>query len=154
MDREGTAEDVDLDIERTTDELSVEEKKLVDALVVRIITFVNELNIITKPIAKIAAKRLVEKLRLASLPEGSVGTIAQGVWAKLKNASDVAGETCSEAEPRIVEDIMHKIDGPISKFINSSREKGMASIDPAMNGRVIRAAAAIAWPRVRAKLGV
>lgn len=142
--------------------LSQEEQGLVDNLVLRIMNFVNELNRLTKPIAKLAANRLVEKLRLASLPEGSVGTIAEGVWERLKNASDVLGEMdfISEAELQIVEDIMHRFDESdrlTPRFINSPKKvvlDSLASIDNSVNGRIIRAAAKIAWPQVKAKLGI
>lgn len=142
--------------------ISHEEQGMIDNLVLRTMNFVNELNMLTRPIAKLAANRLVEKLRLASLPEGSVGTIAEGVWERLKNASDVPGEMdfISEAELHIVEDIMHRFsesDRLTPRFMSSPKKvalESLAAIDPSVNGRIIRAAARIAWPKVKAKLGI
>jgi hypothetical protein len=91
-----------------------------------------------------------------------VGTIAEGVWERLKNASDVPGEMdfISEAELQIVEDIMHRFsesDRLTPRFMSSPKKvalESLASIDTSVNGRIIRAAARIAWPKVKAKLGV
>ncbi len=133
-----------------------EEQLLVNDLVAGIMDFVNKLNLCTKPVAKLAASRLVEKLRLSSLPEDSVGTIAEGVLGRLNKVSQFSndGDAAKAAELQIVEDIIRRIDSPMFKFLSGRKQEALAAINPAISGKVIRAAARICWPQVRAKLGV
>lgn len=138
------------------EKLSHEEQILVDKLSQTVMNFIEGMRL-SKPIAKAVARRLLEKLRQANLPGDSVGPIAEGVWRRLNgvgHGTNALLEDCCLAELRIVEDVMHKVDGPMSILISGLKREVLASVDPSTNGKIIRAVARKTWPQVRLKLGV
>lgn len=142
------------------EDLSPNERVLVDRLSKTVIDFVDGMRL-ARPIAKAVVKRLLEKLRQSELKENSVGVIAEGVWRRLNGinrfsseSSDAFLDGCNLAELRIVEDVMNRVDGPISILIGGIKRDIGASVPPQTNGIIIRAVAKKVWPQIRSKLGV
>lgn len=139
------------------EEFSPEEQALVDKLSKTVMNFVEGMRL-SKPIAKAVARRLIEKLKQAHLPGDSVGPIAEEVWRRLNGVGQdshaLLDEDCRLAELKIVEDVMHKVDGPMSILISGLKREVLASVDPSTNGKIIREVARRTWPQVRLKLGV
>ena len=131
-----------------------EDQKEVKLLATMIMDFVDGLTFLTRPAAKAVAKRLLEKLNQAGLPETSVGVIVEGVWQRLNGAGGFAeSEAGNSAEQKIVEDIMRRVDGAMSIFISGLRKR-IVTASPETRGGIIRAAAREAWPQVKRKLGI
>jgi len=98
------------------EELSIEERALADRLIPKLIESIKQLGMFKRTGAKMAAHRLVHKLKTASLKDDSVGVIAERVWWRLMKVSglgdgippDSMDANCSGDEAIIAEDIIHK----------------------------------------------
>lgn len=137
----------------TNEALTAEEQVIADRLVGMVVDYLENLNLIVKPIARRVVKRLLEKLQLAHLGEDAVGIIGEGVWRRL-NAASVVDDPTHAAEAQIVKDIMHHVDGTMSIFVNGLRRKMLEAAGPEANDKIIREVALRTWPTVKARLGV
>lgn len=147
-------EDVSIEAEL----LSPTQRVLADKLIGMVVEYLGGLNFVSGKLAKMIAKRLMEKLELASLPEDAIGDIAEGVWSRLNEMGNgerqmVNSQKQEQAEQKIVDDIMARLEGKFF-LVKGLWESMVIAIGPDASGKVIRTVAREVWPKAKKELGI
>ena len=158
----GDIADTRANLRHAAEELLPEERVRADRLITQLVTAVQKLNFLKKPVAREIADRLIEKLQMANLGEDSVGVIAERVWWRLMGVSGLGESTppdgldknCSGSEVVIAENILHRVEGKAFFLIKDAWEDIVKAAGPDVSSRVIRTVAREAWPKVRESLKV
>lgn len=146
--------------------LSPEETILADRLTTQITNSIQALTHWKKLPARLfvvaIASHLVKKLKLANLPDDSVGVIAERVWWRLIETSglgngippDSLDPNCSGNELIIAERILRRADGKVFSAVEKEWADIVNTAGPEISSKVIRAVARRTWPEMRAKLNI